>query len=184
MSRTKTPAVVHPDALVTHTTARIRGEQDYAVSVRHAKTTDAAVTLLWGGILMRFLSANAAQGVLEGFAAAKSALIGVDNTSPIPPRPETAEQRFARPTISIDWTRRASYAAVPHQAYSDAARRKVCWVDLHMGPITWQIFDHVGYHSAIEALRTAHRTAVGVCLDGGKHRADPLADTYVFLDRH
>ncbi|NKZ70023.1 hypothetical protein GTA09_09150 [Rhodococcus hoagii] len=57
--------------------------------------------------------------------------------------------------------------------YSDAQRRTIYWADVHMGPVTWRIIDHVGYSSLISALRTAHKTAVAAFPDGAKYRKDP-----------
>jgi hypothetical protein len=38
-------------------------------------------------------------------------------------------------------------------------RRLLRWLDIHMGPVTWQILDQVGYKSAVGLLRRAHATA-------------------------
>jgi len=47
-----------------------------------------------------------------------------------------------------------------------------------MRPVTFQIVDLAAYRSAVTVLQLAHKTAVGVCLDGHQHRFDPTADTY------
>jgi hypothetical protein len=47
-----------------------------------------------------------------------------------------------------------------------------------MGPLTFQILDRAAFHSAVDVLRLAHRTAVAVCLDGHRFRADPTRDDY------
>ena len=167
-----------PEAIVTHTTARIRGLQNGHVSVSFARTNEAVLTLVWGGIVLRYLSADAAQGVLEGFVAARSLLIGLDNTAPIAPTPAAEVEAYGRPTVELTWIRRPGYAVVHHNAYSKTHQRTVHWVDLHMGPVTWQILDHVGFNGALEVLRNAHRTAVAVFLDGGKYRTDPTRDDY------
>lgn len=161
--------------VVTHTTARIAGEQVGHVSAVHARTDQAAVTVVWGGVILRFLSAAAAATVLEGFAAVRAVMMGVDNTAP---EIRPGEDTYAVPTVSLTWTWPTSYAVVKRHAYSEVQRRTVHWVELHMGPVTWQIFDHTGYHAVLEILRQAHRTAVAVCLDGGKWRADPTREDY------
>lgn len=166
-----------PAAIVIHTTARVQGVQTGHVSVNFARTQQAVVTLMWGGILLRFVSAEAAQGVLEGFAAARAALSRLDNNVAAQ-APAQGCVEFASQTMELTWTRRATYAVVPQSRYSERLRRTVHWVDLHMGPVTWQIIDHVGFQSAIDILRTAHKTAVGVCLDGGKFRSDPTRSDY------
>jgi hypothetical protein len=60
----------------------------------------------------------------------------------------------------------------------------VHWVDLHTGPITWQIRDQAGLRSATDVLRHVHRTAVGVFLDGDQHTQDPADDTYPWAPQH
>lgn len=177
MSKTTNETIhVQPEAIVTHTTARIRGPQSANIAVSFARTEQTSLTVVWGGILLRFLSADAAQGVLEGFVAARSHLVGLDNTAPTTdPAPESV---VARPAIELMWIRRPGYASVHQSAYINQLRRTVHWIDLHMGPVTWQIVDHTGFHGALEVLRKAHRTAVGVFLDGGKFRADPTRDGY------
>ncbi len=161
--------------ILTHTTARIQGDQNGRIDVTHARTAQAAVTVVWGGLALRYLNAAAASSVLEGFAAVRPLLMSVDNTAP---EPAPADGEYAVPTLSLTWSWPTSFAAVHRSAYSKAQRRTVHWVDLHMGPITWQVIDHTGYHSAVAILREAHRTAVAVCLDGGKWRADPTRDDY------
>jgi hypothetical protein len=50
-------ATIVPPAVVTHTIARIRGQQTGDISVYHAATADARMALIWGGVLMVFYSA-------------------------------------------------------------------------------------------------------------------------------
>lgn len=45
-----------------------------------------------------------------------------------------------------------------------------------MGPITWQIRDLAGLHSATEVLHPAYQSAVAVFLDGTQHCDDPTQD--------
>ncbi len=165
-----------PGAVVTSTTARIHGAQDGRISVGFARTPEAFVSLAWGGVGMRFLTANAAQGVLEGFAAARAHLMRLDYQTP--PPPEGLSYWYAQSSVLLSWERRTPYAIVTRDAYSQSRQRTVHWVDLQMGPVTWQIVDRAGYDSVLNILRDAHRTAVGVCLDGGKYRADPTKDNY------
>ncbi|WP_327139287.1 hypothetical protein [Nocardia sp. NBC_01327] len=161
--------------ILTHTTARIAGPQTGRIDVVHARTSEAAVTVVWGGIALRFLTAAAAATVLEGFAAARALLMNVDNTAPAqtPPAGE-----FPVATLALTWTWPTDYAVVHRSAYNQTWKRTVHWVDLHMGPVTFQILDHTGYHAAVELLRDAHRTAVVVCSDGGRWRADPTRPDY------
>jgi hypothetical protein len=54
---------------ITHTTVLIRGPLDRDVAVYHARTPDARVRINLGTTLMTLYSAQAAQGLLEAFAA-------------------------------------------------------------------------------------------------------------------
>lgn len=166
-------------AIVTRTTARIQGDQDCRIDVQWARTPDAAVTLVWGSILLRFTSANAAQGVLEGFAAARGHMLNVPRLAPPTGRNDVG---YASPLIQLTWARRTPYAAVHRDMYSETQRRTLNWVELHMGPVMWQIVDREGYDNSIAILRDAHRTAAEVCLDGYWYRADPTKDDYLAPD--
>ena len=46
-----------PPALISHTYIRLRGEQTSTITVHHARTDIARVTVAWGGMLMSFLNA-------------------------------------------------------------------------------------------------------------------------------
>ena len=157
--------------VVTHTFVRLRGEQSGDVTAYYARTTDARVTLRWGPLMMTFYSAEAAQGVLEGFAAARNTLIDV------PPTAAPSGEAYDQPAIAVDWTRRPSYAAMPRTS-TNQAQRTAKWTDLYMGPVTFQILDRAAFRSAIEVLRLAHTTAVAVCLDGPDFVNDPTYDDY------
>ncbi|MBM4549394.1 hypothetical protein GS445_06805 [Rhodococcus hoagii] len=73
---------------------------------------------------MTFTSAAAAQKVLEAFAAARAALMGIDNAAPLP-EPDGAQ--FARNVISLTWIDAPTYAIVRGNRYSDAQRRTIYW---------------------------------------------------------
>ena len=166
-----------PSSFLTHATVRISGSHAGDVGVRAARTESATVSMAWGGIGMVFTSADAAQGVLEGFAAARAQMVRLDNHPPVTPNTVPVEE-VCRQTVAMTWVRRPGYAVLTQDAYSPALRRTVYWVELVMGPVTWAIMDHTSYHSAIATLQRAHRTAVGVCLDGHRFRADPTRDDY------
>ncbi|BBY96516.1 hypothetical protein MGALJ_61850 (plasmid) [Mycobacterium gallinarum] len=169
-------AHVTPAALVSHTIVRVQGEQNGDIAVNHACSPNARLRLQWGGLLMTMLSAQAVQGVLEGFCAARSAMTLIPRQIPAP-APATAEP-FALPTVAIDWMRRPAYAVVPRQELSRDRARQLRWLDLHMGPVTFQILDQAGGISAVELLTTAHRTGVQVFLDGPDFAADPRERDY------
>ena len=136
---------------------RIQGDQDGDIAVYHACSPNARLRLQWGGMLMTMLSAQAIQGVLEGFSAARSAMALIPRQIPAP-TPAVADP-FALPTVAIDWTRRPAYAVVPRQELSRDRSRQLRWLDLHMGPVTFQMLDQAGCLGAVALLRTAHRTA-------------------------
>lgn len=160
----------YPAGIVTHTTAVVAGEQHAEIAVYAARTAQARMTVTIGYLMMTFTSAETAQKVLEGFAAARAALMGLDNLAPAPAAPGSD---FARNVLSITWIYPPTYAIVRGNRYSEAERRNIRWVDLHMGPITWRIADHTGYHGLLEQLHTAHKTAAATFLDGPKFRKDP-----------
>ena len=113
MKTRRTETHLTPAALVSHTMIRIQGEQEGDIAVFHACSPNARLRLQWGGILMTMLSAQACQGVLEGFSAARSAMTLIPRLIPTPP--PAAADPFALPTVAIDWTRRPAYAVVPRQ---------------------------------------------------------------------
>lgn len=174
-SRT-TEAHVTPAALVSHTIVRIQGDQDSDIAVYHACSPNARLRLQWGGMLMTMLSAQAIQGILEGFCAARAAMTLIPREIPAPKAATT--DGFALPTVAIDWTRRPAYAVVPRQELSRDRARQLRWLDVHMGPVTFQVLDQAGCVSTVELLTTAHRTGVQVFLDGPDFDADPNHPDY------
>ncbi|OKH62894.1 hypothetical protein EB74_15155 [Mycobacterium sp. SWH-M5] len=160
-------------AFIAHTYVRIRGTQHGDVTVYHAKTDTARVSLNWSGVLMTFFNAEAAQGVLEAVSAARATLMYVPADAP-----PLREDPYDQPTIAIEWKYRPRYAVLSRSSVSPDKRRTAKWTDVYMGPITLQILDRAAFHSAVELLRQAHRTAVAVCPDGHRHRADPTRDDY------
>lgn len=176
MKYRSTEVHVTPAALVSHTIVRIQGEQSGDIAVHHACSPNARLRLQWGGPLMTMLSAQAVQGVLEGFCAARSAMALIPRQIPAP-RPAEADP-FAVPTVAIDWMRRPAYAVVPRQELSRDRSRQVRWLDLHMGPITFQVLDQAGAISTVDLLTTAHRTGVQIFLDGPDFAADPRDQDY------
>jgi hypothetical protein len=169
---TKADHVV-PSGLITHCTAVIRGHQHADITCHHARTADARITLVWGGVMITLYSAAATHGVLEGFVTARAAIAQVPRE--IPPPASVYESSFARPTVAIEFTGRPTYAVVQHSGPARTGDRVIHWVDLHMGPITWQIRDQVGLRGATELLHRAYKSAVAIFLDGDQHRDDPTS---------
>jgi hypothetical protein len=86
MSGSATAIHAIPTAMITHTVASIRGAQDADITVYHARTTDVRIAMTWGGVLMTLYSAQAAQGLLEAFAAAGTKMARVPREIPPPAR--------------------------------------------------------------------------------------------------
>jgi hypothetical protein len=164
-----------PAALVSHTIIRIQGDQDGDIAVHHACTPNVRLRVQWGGALMTMLSAQAIQGVLEGFATARSVMAMIPRRIPAPV-PGPAEP-FALPTVAIDWTRRPAYAVVPRQELSRDHSRQLRWLDLHMGPVTFQVLDQAGCLGAVALLRTAHQTAIQAWTDPSSTKTPLKATT-------
>jgi len=178
----KTPvsdaALGYPCAVITNTYIRLRSTQHADLTVYHARTSDARLGMVWGGLLLNFHNAQAAQGVREAVAAARTTLVHLpaDLGTPAP----SDDDAYDRPTIAIDWTQRPSYAVMTRSAVAPDQRRTIRWTDIYLGPVTLQILDRAAWHSSMELLKLAHQTATAVFLDGHRHRADPTRDTYRF----
>jgi hypothetical protein len=175
MTSTSTQHIT-PPATVTHTTAVIRAEITSDITVYHAQTSDARIGLIFGTTLMNVYSASAAQGLLEAFSAARAAMTQVPQEIPAPPTPPY--EPFARTTLAIEWTRRPTYCVVPQSGRNKLNTAVIHWVDLHCGPITFQLRDQLGLKSSVDLLTRAHKTAVAVFLDGPQHADDPTRDDY------
>lgn len=165
-----------PAAVITHSLVRIQGDQTGDITVYHARSDTARMTMTFGGLLMTFWSAEAAQSVLEALAAAQPLLASLMRQ--IPPSPVPALEPFAQQTIALDWTRRATYAVVAREELARDRRRMIRWIDVHVGPCTFQILDQAGYQSAVGLLRRAHSTGIHVFTDGATFDADPTRDDY------
>lgn len=166
-----------PPAIITHTTASIKGRQDVDVTVHHARTPDARISLTFNGIHMIIYSCHAAQGLLEAFAAARGQMVHIPTE--IPATLTNMPEIEARVALSIEWTRRPSYAVVAQSGLNRPKTATIHWVDLFTGPITWQIRDKVGLLSMIKLLRAVHKTAIAVFDDGELYNADPTQPNYV-----
>lgn len=160
----------YPTGVITHSTAVIAGDMTVDIAVYDACTPKARMTVALGYLVMTFTSARTVHRVFEAFGAAKAAMMGLDNRAP-ERAPEGAQ--FAHNALAVTWVEAPTYSVVRGSRYLERERRTVYWVDVHMGPVSWRITDHVGYHALLDHLRNAHRTAVAVFPDGGKYRKDP-----------
>lgn len=176
MSQTAHTPSSNSVATITHTIAVICGEVASDITVYHARTTETRVAITFGTALMNLHCASAAQGLLEAFVAARAAMARVPREVNVPAVPPY--ETFARTTLAIDWTRRPAYAIVPQSGPSKSHNTATHWVDLHCGPITFQVRDQLGLKSALSLLERTHKTAVAVFPGGSKYRANPAAEDY------
>jgi hypothetical protein len=114
------------------------------------------IAMTWGGILMT-LDTHAAQGLFEAFAAARAKIALVPRE--IPP-PAQGSRRGLRPPDIGDRLDPAHLRGHRRIGHEQGGRQDGALVNLHTGPITWQIRDHVGLRSAMELLTSAHKTAI------------------------
>jgi hypothetical protein len=96
----------------------------------------------------------------------------------IPSPAELADEPFAHTTTAVEWTRRPSYAVMTQAGPSRLGAKVVHWAELYLGPMTFQIRDHLGLASAIDLLTRAHQSATVVFLDGADYAADPTSLDY------
>jgi hypothetical protein len=162
-----------PAAVIAHTFIRLRGTQTADLTVLHAATASARVNLLWGGILWELLNAEAAQGVLEAMSAARTTLMYLPaDAAPAP------HEDYDRPTISIQWRRRPSFAVMSRCTLTTDRRTTLRWTDIFLGPLTIQLLDRTAFHSSVEVLQLAHNVAIAACPDGPRFSADPTNEDY------
>ena len=85
-----------PTAVIATTFIRLRSTQHADLTVHHARTRNVRVSLAWGGVLMTFLSAQAAQGVREALSAARPTMVNlpVDLGRPEPTDEDVIEGDF------------------------------------------------------------------------------------------
>ncbi|BBZ15354.1 hypothetical protein [Mycobacterium branderi] len=176
MSTSARATHVTPAAMITHSVALIRGQQHADISVYHARTSDARISLTFSGILLVIYTCHAAQGLLEAFAAARGHIARVPREIPAP-RADLTEPS-ARVALSIEWTRRPEYAVAAQTSLNKLKTARIHWIDLYTGPITWQIRDQIGLLSTLELLTRVHRTATAVFPDGDLHSADPTSPDF------
>jgi hypothetical protein len=165
-----------PPAIITHSVAAIRGEQKAGIDVYYARTPDARMSVSFGGVLMVFYNCQAVQGLLEAFTAARGHSAMLPEQLPAPRA--GGDEPVAHTTVSIEWTRRPNFAAVAQSGPNRLKSAHLHWVDLHVGPVTWQIRDRIALRSTIEMLADVHKTAIAVFNDGEKYSADPTANDY------
>ncbi len=175
---TTSAAATHviPAGLITHTTVSVKGQLDPDITVHHARTPDARITITIRGIHMSLYNCQTAQGLLEAFAAARGHMIHVPAKIPVGAPP--ADEPAARAAVAIEWTRAPAYAAVAQSALNRFKTAKVHWVDVYTGPVTWQLRDRSAILSMIDCLKRVHEVAIAIFADGEQHKDDPTAADY------
>jgi len=176
MSTSAAASKYMPAAMITHSVASLRGQQHADISVHHARTPDARISMTFSGILMVVYSCQAAQGLLEAFTAARGHLAQIPREIPSPRG--DLDEPAARIALAIEWTRRPDYAVAAQTALNKLRTNKVHWIDLYTGPITWQIRDQAGLLSTLELLTRVHQTAIAVFPDGARYDTDPASPDY------
>jgi hypothetical protein len=111
MSQSTAALHVIPPATITHTVAVIRGDIQSDITVHHAATSDARITLVFGTTLMTLYSAAAAQGLLEAFAATRAAMAQVPRAKSPPPQHRPTSHSPAPPPT----TSRSETGSAPQQ---------------------------------------------------------------------
>ena len=80
--------------------------------------------------------------------------------------------------MSMEFTRRPTYAVVQQSGPARSGDSVIHWVDLHTGSVTWQIRDHAGLTSVTEILHRAYTSAIAVFPDGAQHHDDPMSSNH------
>ena len=169
---------VIPAGLITHSTVVIKGQHhDHDISVHHARTPDARMSITLGGMHMVIYNCQAAQGLLEAFIAARGHMLHLPAQIPSA-RAESENEAAGRVMLSIEWTRRPVYAVATQSRINRLKTAQIHWVELYTGPLTWQIRDRAGLLSLIEVLTRVHQTAVTVFVDGEQYKGDPNDPDY------
>ena len=169
---------VIPAGLITHSTVVIKGQHhDHDISVHHARTPDARMSITLGGMHMVIYNCQTAQGLLEAFSAVRGHMLHVPAHIPSA-RAHSQDEPAGRVVLSIEWTRRPAYAVTAQSAVNRLKTARIHWVELYTGPITWQIRDRAGLLSMIEVLSRVHQTAIAVFADGEQYKANPADPNY------
>ncbi len=137
-------------AIITQAIISLSGPYEPDVTVLHARTTDARITLTLGGVLMVFYNCAAVQGLRAAFSAAKQHARFIPEQIPAQPQHTTGN----RITMSIDWTRAPSYAVVAQSGANKLRSTTLRWIDVYTAAITWQIRDRIALATVATAWPT------------------------------
>jgi hypothetical protein len=80
--------------------------------------------------------------------------------------------------VGMEFTGRSTYAVVQQSGPAHSGDRIIHWVDIHAGPITWQIRDRAALSNATEILHRAYTSAIAVFPDGAQHQNDPTSGNH------
>lgn len=150
-------------SLTTRTTVMIAGEdQDVRVDVTHALTASAAVFAAIGSVRMVFTD----PGVPRRLAAAlrRPATAGV--LVVLPERFLLRPDRFVTDEhlVTVNWSTVPTTTTVPGGAYDQHRRRRISWVDVEAGSLTFRFFDRVGHRAFTAEIARVGQVARSVLL--------------------
>ena len=165
------PATYTAPAVITQATIALAGAYEPDVTVLHARTTDARITVTLGGVLLVFYSCHAVQGLRAAFGAARQLSARLPEQAAAP-----QHHPAGRITMAIDWTRSPNYAVSAQSALNKSRGRTVHWVDVYTAAITWQVRDRQALSSLLAGFARLHTVAIATFLDGEQHSADPDQD--------
>ncbi|MFD3707445.1 hypothetical protein ACFWUP_30285 [Nocardia sp. NPDC058658] len=171
VSQVRRPPVDRQTGVVTTMTAMLAGEQQIAIDVVGAGTSDARIVARWGRVAMTFTAAEQVHRMLALFGTARQAMIGVSARVPMP----VVEQPVSDVAVlaAITWTHTPTGTASVERMHHAGMRTMISFVALTIGPVTFHILDHAGLDSAIKALVRAHQLSVTVYTDGHRFADDP-----------
>ena len=145
------PATYTAPAVITQATIALAGPIEPDVTVLHARTTDARITVTLGGVLLVFYNCAAVQGLRAAFGAARQLSARLPEQVGAP-----QEHPAGRVTMAIDWTRSPNYAVSAQSAVNTARARTVHWVDVYTAAITWQIRDRAALTAVLDGFARLH----------------------------
>jgi hypothetical protein len=158
-------------AVITQATIALAGDITPDVTVLHARTTDARITVTLGGVLLVFYNCAAVQGLRAAFGAARPLSARLPEHVPTPQSHPAGQL-----TVAVEWTRSPNYAVAAQSALTKARTHTLHWIDVYTAAITWQIRDRAALAGVLDGFARLHAVAVATFLDGADHSADPDQD--------
>ncbi|MFW0797628.1 hypothetical protein AAFP30_27750 [Gordonia sp. CPCC 205515] len=157
--------------VVSRLVVTMTGRQDYRITTTAASTDSAALQLELPDLVMQFTSAEQVQHLLGFVAFGVQASMGmVTNYAQYDPTP----QQVARMRNTVTWIATPTGTATREQMTHTVIKgQTIPYLTLVFDPVALRVLDTTALRSLIDALRTAHRTAIAVFPDGRQYTADP-----------